>query len=79
MARRGGYHVLQFLIHLLAARPCSASSADSASTGAAGPLWPVGTVAGLTVAVLWLVHPLQTGIGDLRHPARRVVMGLCYL
>jgi len=75
-----GYHVLNFLIHLLAGaalfgivRRTLLRPALQDRYGQSAP-WLA-----LTVAVLWLVHPLQTE--SVTYVIQRVesLMGLCYL
>lgn len=75
-----GYHVVNFLIHLAAAvalfgvvRRTLARPALAARFGArATPL-------AFTVALLWALHPVQTGAVTYLSQRAEVLMGLCYL
>jgi len=75
-----GYHVLNFLIHLLAGAALFGIVRRTLLRPALRDRYgPAAPWLALTVAVLWLVHPLQTE--SVTYVIQRVesLMGLCYL
>jgi tetratricopeptide (TPR) repeat protein len=75
-----GYHRVNFLIHAAAALVLFGVVRRSLLLPALAPRWGlVALPAGLSVAALWALHPLQTAAVTYIVQRAEALMGLCYL